>query len=58
MAEKKADDAPKRKGGPYTCDDIHKALFPTPPEPKTLEELKQAIEDYIREKYLGGDTRR
>ena len=48
---KKLDELPTRKGGPYTFEDIHKALFPTPPEPKTLEELKQGIEDYIREKH-------
>jgi len=50
-SQKRADDAPARKGGPYTFEDIHKALFPTPPEPKTLEELKKAIEDYILEKH-------
>jgi hypothetical protein len=52
-SQKRVDPAPVRKGGPYTFEDIHKALFPTPPEPKTLEELKQGIEDYIRDKHAG-----
>jgi AbrB family looped-hinge helix DNA binding protein len=40
-----------RKAGRYTSEDIHRALFPKPPKPRTLEELKQGIEDYIREKH-------
>ena len=40
-----------RKAGRYSSEDIHRALFPTPPEPRTLEELKQGIEDYINEKH-------
>lgn len=40
-----------RRGARYTSQDIHKALFPDPPEPKTLEELKEGIADYMREKY-------
>jgi AbrB family looped-hinge helix DNA binding protein len=40
-----------RKAGRYSSLDIHRALFPTPPKPRTLEELKQGIEEYIREKH-------
>lgn len=40
-----------RKAGRYTSLDIHRALFPKPPKPRTLEELKQGIEDYIKEKH-------
>jgi AbrB family looped-hinge helix DNA binding protein len=40
-----------RKAGKYTFEDIHRALFPTPPEPRTLEELKEGIATYIREKH-------
>ncbi|HEY0156409.1 MAG TPA: hypothetical protein VGF28_03875 [Thermoanaerobaculia bacterium] len=35
----------------YTFEDIHKAIFPTPPEPRTLEELKEAVAEYIRQKH-------
>ena len=41
-----------RKVGKYTFEDIHRRLFPDgPPEPRTLEEWKQGVEDYIREKH-------
>lgn len=40
-----------RKAGRYTSEDIHRALFPTPPEPRTLEELKEGISRYVRRKY-------
>jgi antitoxin PrlF len=49
--EEEGDKVVVRKVGRYTSEDIHKALFPTPPVPRTLEELKQGIEDYIREKH-------
>jgi len=35
----------------YTSEDIHRALFPTPPRAHSLEELKEGIADYIREKH-------
>jgi hypothetical protein len=43
-------DTPKRTRK-YSSEEIHRALFPEPPKPRTLAELKQAIEQYIREKY-------
>ena len=45
------DDVIVRKSGKYSFDDIHRALFPTPPKPRTLEELKEGIADYIRDKH-------
>ena len=47
-AEKKAS---VPNAGKHSFLDIHRALFPNPPEPRTLDELKQGIEDYIREKH-------
>lgn len=35
----------------YTFEDIRRALFPTPPRAHSLEELKEGIADYIREKH-------
>ena len=33
-------------------DEIHRTAFPDgPPEPQTLEQLKEGIEEYIREKH-------
>lgn len=40
-----------RKAGKYTFEDIHRALFKTPPEPHTLEELKEGIARHLREKH-------
>ena len=40
-----------RRAGRYTFEDIHRAAFKTPPKPKTLEELKEGIADYIRAKH-------
>jgi antitoxin PrlF len=41
-----------RRAGRYTSEEIHRVLFPDgPPKPKTLKELKGAIEQYIREKH-------
>jgi AbrB family looped-hinge helix DNA binding protein len=41
-----------RRAGKYTSEDIHKALFPNgPPKRRSLEELKQGVVDYIRERH-------
>ena len=41
-----------RRVGRYSWEDIHRALFPDgPPKPRTLEELKEGISQYIREKH-------
>jgi AbrB family looped-hinge helix DNA binding protein len=40
-----------RKFGKYSFDDIRRALFPIPPKPRTLEEMKEGIADYVRDKH-------
>jgi AbrB family looped-hinge helix DNA binding protein len=40
-----------RKAGQYTSEDIHRALFPTPPTPHTLEEMKEGIRRHLRTKH-------
>ena len=40
-----------RKVDPYTSEDIHRALFPTPPEPRTLDEMKEGIRRHLRAKH-------
>ena len=40
-----------RRVGRYSSEDIHRALFKEPPRPRTLEELKEGISQYIREKH-------
>ncbi|MEQ1864914.1 MAG: AbrB/MazE/SpoVT family DNA-binding domain-containing protein [Micropepsaceae bacterium] len=39
-----------RRAGRYTFDDIRKVLFPEgAPKPRTLEELKEGVAQYMRE---------
>jgi AbrB family looped-hinge helix DNA binding protein len=41
-----------RRRGRYTSEDIHRAVFgKRKPKPRTLEEMKEGIADYIRERY-------
>ena len=40
-----------RKAGRYTSEDIHRALFPTPPEPRTIEEMDDGIRRHLRAKH-------
>ena len=37
-----------RRAGRYTSEDVHRSLFPTPPKPKTLAELKAGVRRHIR----------
>jgi AbrB family looped-hinge helix DNA binding protein len=32
-----------RRVGQYTSEDVHRALFPKPPKPRTLAELKEGV---------------
>jgi antitoxin PrlF len=44
-----------RRAGKYTFEDVHRVLFgDRKPEPHTLEELKEGIERYVRERYARG----
>jgi AbrB family looped-hinge helix DNA binding protein len=40
-----------RKVGKYSFEDMHRVLFPKPPEPHTLKELKDAIGHHLAEKH-------
>lgn len=37
-----------RRVGRYTSEDVHRSLFPTPPKPRTLGELKEGVRRSIR----------
>lgn len=43
-----------RRAGRYTFEDIHRAVFPRPPKPRNLNELKQAIGRHVRAKHARG----
>lgn len=40
-----------RRSGTFSSEDIHEALFPTGPKPKSLEQIKQGIGRALRKKY-------
>lgn len=35
----------------YTLQDLHQALFPTPPKTHTLNELKEGIRQHMKKRY-------
>ena len=37
-----------RRAGRFTSEDIHRSLFPTPPTPKTLAEMKEGMRRHIK----------
>ncbi len=37
-----------RRVGRFTSEDVHRSLFPTPPKPRTLAELKGGVARYIK----------
>ena len=41
-----------RRAGQFSSEDIHRKLFPNgPPEPRTIDEMKEGIERHMRERY-------
>ncbi len=40
-----------RRAGRFTSEEIHNALFKTPPKPRTLEDLKEGVRRYVRRKH-------
>lgn len=37
-----------RRASRYTSDDVHEALFPEQPEPRSLEELEAGAREYVK----------
>ncbi len=44
---------PDRRAGRYTSEDLHRALFPNPPKPLSLAEIKEGIEKYVKSRFVG-----
>lgn len=42
-----------RKAGRYSSEDIHQVLFGKAPRPRTLDELKGSIRQYIKKRHAG-----
>lgn len=42
-----------RKAGRYSSEDIHRALFPTPPARRSVAEWKRGVRRHIRKRHAG-----
>ena len=42
-----------RRAGRYTSEDVHRALFPRPPKPRTVAEMKAGIRRDIKRRRAG-----
>ena len=41
-----------RRAGTYTFEDVHRALFPEgPPKRRTVDEMKEGIRQYVRQRH-------
>ena len=40
-----------RRAGRFSSADVHGALFPSPPTPRTLTELKEGVRQHIRKRH-------
>jgi AbrB family looped-hinge helix DNA binding protein len=40
-----------RRAGRYSSEDLHRALFETPPEPRSLDELKEGLRQYVKSRH-------
>jgi AbrB family looped-hinge helix DNA binding protein len=40
-----------RRVGRYTSEDVHRALFEEEPEPRSLEELKAGVPQYVKSRH-------
>lgn len=42
-----------RRAGRFSSEEIHRSLFPTPPRPKTLEDLKAGVRQHMKRRRAG-----
>ena len=42
-----------RRVGRYSSEDVHRSLFPTRPQPRTLADLKAGVRQHIRKRHAG-----
>ncbi len=40
-----------RRAGRYSSEDLHRALFDEAPEPRTLDELKEGVRQYVKTRH-------
>lgn len=49
--EEEGDRVIVRRAGRYSSEDIHRAVFSQKPKPRSSEEMKQGISEYMRQKH-------
>ena len=42
-----------RRVGRYSSEEVHRSLFPSPPKPKTLADLKEGVRQHIKRRRAG-----
>jgi antitoxin PrlF len=42
-----------RRAGRFSSEDVHRSVFATPPKPKTLEDLKEGVRQYMKSRRAG-----
>jgi AbrB family looped-hinge helix DNA binding protein len=42
-----------RRASRYSSEDVHRAVFPEKPEPRTLEELEAGVRQYVKSRHEG-----
>ena len=40
-----------RRVGRYSSEEMHRAIFPSPPKPKTLREMKDGVGRYMKKRH-------
>lgn len=49
--EEEGDRVVVRRMGRFSSEDLHRALFAAPPEPRTLEEMKEGIRQLMKKRH-------
>jgi AbrB family looped-hinge helix DNA binding protein len=42
-----------RRSARFSSEDIHRAIFPQPPKPQSIDEMKEGIRRRVRERHAG-----
>lgn len=43
-----------RRAGRYTSEDVHRSVFPTPPQSKTLADMKRGLQQHVKSRHARG----
>ncbi len=51
--DEEGDQVVVRKAGRFSSEDIHRVLFPRRPRPRSVEEMKTGIRQYVKKRHAG-----